>query len=538
MDYDSANLNRGRKKYEAKIKDIEGIFIKVKNILNITEYEGRLEQIKNAVNNDFSLANNMGSFNMQMDYEDMAMTPYINSLDELLNDLNSDLTPFYELYLLCTKINMLLKNITWENINEIIKSTKELIDSLKDLNTHGDLKKEKLLASAYQTIYSVILYEAIFNRNDTLTYINYLNIPVHRENIGRLLNNDLKKLNTSDLISEELKGIKEEGLGYDYLNEDTIKKVSIKTVGETNSEYQERKRNAIDDLTIKVNNILERKNHLTEDLTSINETIRNLHIKKGLVASKILALAMVPIITITAGNMIGKKASKKITEYQTITRTIDLKTNEVIDEPTIIYDDKETTYVATILIGGPWKANPTGVGYIQNVTAYEYKVPENIPDDYHINIDDLEGNLLKKYTYSTTKDTLEARDSITDSTVLVTETYQNKNENRPSTRFIIPFTIGGTCLGLFLDVLLILLGKLGFTETKRRLDKLNHEIANHKLTASEIKEELIQMKTEALNLQDEYNDIVKNFGNLNDEFIFHDINELCGSKNVRQRIKK
>lgn len=42
----------------------------------------------------------------------------------------------------------------------------------------------------------------------------------------------------------------------------------------------------------------------------------------------------------------------------------------------------------------------------------------------------------------------------------------------------------------------------GFTETKRKFDKLNREITEHKLTASEIKEKLVQMKTEALSLQD------------------------------------
>ena len=61
------------------------------------------------------------------------------------------------------------------------------------------------------------------------------------------------------------------------------------------------------------------------------------------------SLFIFPLTTLLTGNIIGKNVSNRITEYQTITRTIDLNTGEIIGEPNEVYDDEETTYVATIM---------------------------------------------------------------------------------------------------------------------------------------------------------------------------------------------
>lgn len=514
---DTIDLNRGRKEYEAKIKDIEGILSKVKDLLDTSKYYSQLEQIKNKVNNDPNLVVNMPTYNMMLDYESMSFKDYIKALDSLLYEIERDVTPYYELYLLFSKIDMQIAKVTWENINEIIENTLKLINSLNYLNTLGDIKKEILIRKAYKTIYSCILNEEMFNRSDILTYINHLNIAVHRENIGRLLENDLNELSSEDLIDSDLKTIKTKGIGNDYLDQEIVKKVSIKTVGETNSEYQERKRIATENISTDVTSFNTRKNNSMSKLSDIKNNINHLKRQRMILASKALTFLMIPVIAFSAGNTVGKSSSSKITEYQTITRTVDLNTGKTIGEPTIIYDENETTYVATVLVCSPWKKSTTGNGFIQNVTAYEYKVPENTDENYHITMDDLNDNLLKKYDYNNYKDTLENNDSLTESTILVTETYQNKNEHRPSTKYIVSFSIIGACLGLAIDVALVLLRVFGFEETKRRFEYLKEELESQKLNEEETKAKLLQMKDEALDLQKKYNDVIRDYGNLNEK---------------------
>lgn len=514
-------LNRGHKEYDSKVKNLEGIFNKIQNILDITEYKKELEQIQFEVSNDSSLSNDMLFASMQMDYEGFAYGSYNKRLDDLLRKVEEELLPFYELYLLSSKIDIQIANVTCNNIGDTIQSAKKLIDAVNTLNTHNIIDKNNLIDRAYKSIYSVIMYEEIFERSDILDYINHLNVHANRENIGRLLEKDLKNLSKSDLIEENLRTIRTEGLGYDYLNADFVRKVSRKTVGETNSEYQERKRQAILDITSKIKHFQTKKDELLSELQNSKDTLLKFYFSRSLIATKALSLVLIPIIAYSAGKAIGKSASDKITEYSTITRTIDLNTGEIIGEPVEVFDERETTYVATVMECSPWRKNPTGLGYIRNIVAYEYIVPENVSEDYHVTSEDLVGNVLEKYRYVESKDDLEENDSTLESTILITETYQDKSKNQKSTRYIVPYTVVGTCIGIIFD-LALLLKVYGFEKTKIKLENLNKEIQEQKLTHKEIRVRLKNMSDEALQLQNEYNEVVKKYGTLRDQISIED----------------
>lgn len=532
----SIDLTRGRKEYDSKIKNLEGIFSKVENILDISIYKEELQSIKNIVNNNPDLSKNMTFNSMQMDYEAFIYSEYNEKLDNLTKKIENKLIPFYNLYILSSKIDIQLSKINIDNIGEIIQNTKLLIDSLNSLNAHNKEDKKYLVDKAYKTIYSVIMHEEIFERSDILAYINYLNIPINKENIGRLLSLDLKKMEEEYLIDEDLRTIKNEGLGYDYLNPDFIRKLSLKTVGEKNSEYQKRKKQAISEITTKVNNFSNQKNESLSQLSHNNNHIKNLKINKSLLIGKVLSLVLIPIITFNAGKSIGKITSNKITEYKTITRTIDLNSDKIIGDIYEIYDENLTTYVATVLECSPWRLNPTGIGYIRNVTAYEYTVPNTTNQDYHLKIEDFKENAIEKYKYIESKDILEYTDSTTNSTILVTETYQNKEDNQKSTKYIIPFSIVGISIGIVIDVLLVLLKIYDLEKIKRLLEDLNYEIQKDKLNNQEIINRLNKMKEDAIELQNEYNNVVKKYGTLGDNFIIPEINTSSETENIK--IKK
>lgn len=515
-------IESGQKEYESKVKNLEGIFKKIEKILDISEYRQELERIKNEVHNDPDLLNKMLSSNMQLDYEGFIYGKYTKMLNELTEKIEGDAMPFYELYLLFTKINIQIAKISCDNISEIIENTKVLIDKINSLNTNNNEQKNLLISKAYETIYSVIVNEEMFDRSDILSYISHLNLPSNKENIGRLLANDLKSIDEEDLVDENLRSIKYEGLGYDYLNPEFVRKVSINTVGKTNSEYQERKKRAIYELSERKNNIISEQERLKNKLSNNDDKIRHFYINKAFFVSKALSLVLVPILAFNIGRAIGKSVSNKTTEYKTITRTVDLETGRIVGNVEEVYDENETTYVATVMSYSPWRKNPVGVGYIRNATAYEYITPSDIKENYHPTRKDLENNVFEKYSFIESKDELGNEDSTENSTILITETYQDKNDSRKSTKFVIPFSIIGIGAGLVIDFLLIYFGVYDFNKIKRNIEKLDTDIKQYKLSNKQINDRLVQMREDTLLLQNDYNDTIKKYGILKDEIIFDD----------------
>ena len=237
--------------------------------------------------------------------------------------------------------------------------------------------------------------------------------------------------------------------------------------------------------------------------------------------SKACSIVLVPVITISAGGLIGKAKSDKITEYKTITRTVDLNTGNVIGDISYEYDDKVTTYAATVLVCDPWRKNPVGEGYVRNVKAYDYVSSSDTPfiattGDSQEGIHDTNGkvdsNINFKYQYTEATDTLKIGENTTDKSTLVIETYQDKSDSRISTKYIIPFIIGGAVLGALLDVLAILLRVYDLNDIKRIMNRLNNQIESKNMNNECILEELNKLKDEALLIEDEYSNTARKYG--------------------------
>ena len=519
--FNDVDLTRGYQKYDAMVKNIEGIFNKINQLFDISEYKKELDNIINDASNDSSFSNKMLYEGMQLDYESFIYDNYIKRLNDLQKKIENELMPLYEIHLLISKINIEVKNISSDNIGDVIDQTLRLVSTINNLRNNLNDQEKEVVKNAYQVIYNVILHEEIFERNDIFNYIMKLNNSSIKENIARLLARDLNKLSQEDLIDEDLKGITTEGLGYDYLTLDVIKKVSLKTIGETNSEYQERKRAAILEVNKKNNRLITKRNALEEELKNNKGLIKNLKINKALLISKACSIVLVPIITISAGGLIGKAKSDKITEYKTITRTVDLNTGNVIGDISYEYDDKVTTYAATVLVCDPWRKNPVGEGYVRNVKAYDYVSSSNTPfiatagdsqEGIHDTNRKVDSNIKFKYQYTEATDTLKIGENTTDKSTLVIETYQDKSDSRISTKYIIPFRIGGAVLGALLDVLAILLRVYDLNDIKRIMNRLNNQIESKNMNIECILEELNKLKEEALLIEDEYSNTARKYG--------------------------
>lgn len=531
MDFDSLSdvealdLNRGFKEFESKVKNLDGIFKKMEDILFLSKYEQRKNEIIERASRDKGLDSEMTSSSMQLEYESMVLAPYIKELDDLTKEVEKELMPYYELHLLTTKINFELEYLTEENLVEVLESARKVLDLINKVNTHNDEDKNALVVKGYEMIYQVILQEKLFDRDDTLSYLNEKNVSSNKEYIGRLLSKDIDSLDEKTRIDEELKGIKK-GLGYDYLTNDFISKIARIIVGEKNKEYQRKKKEATLNLEQEIISYKESNKELLSNLKKLLSNRWNLRVKKLGLTSKALSIALVPVIAISSAYNLGKKESSKIPLYKTITRTVNSETGEIIGTPIESYDERGTTYVATVMEYGPYRKNPTGVGYIRDVIAYEYIAPANTDENYHATSEELKNNVFEKYTYIEQKDNLDINDSMEESTILITETYQDKNDSIPSNKYTVAFTIGGVFAGVAIDLVLFLIGFYDLDTIKKKMEKISNELKDNTKTKNDIKLELENMKESIPQLLEEYNETVRKYGKLDSEIKEEDIYEL------------
>ena len=523
---DNFDLTSGHKEYDAKIKDIQGIFNKIEKIIDLSKYKEEFNEVLSDAKKDPALSNEFAYPSIQMTYEGFVYDKYSNRLDEIIKKLNKEEMPFYELYLLSNKIDDSLSKVSGENIGDIISQAKFLLNRLNELDTHNKKEKNNIIDLAYKTIYQVIVIEELFDRSDVLDYVKRLNIPVNIENIGRLLTKDLGNIDKRNLIDLDLKNLKTEGLGYDYLDRNVIRVITKKTIGNVDSDYQERRKKAFDYINLKEKSI---RTELSSEEGSLERRKDNIkRRKKELMKCRaaVLSLFAVPVILSAVGGAVGKKESNKIDEYKTVTRTVNAITGEVIGAPEETYDEKETTYVATFTVQEPWQLTSSG-RYVRKVTAYDY-VPQDVSqiNNSRSYVDMFESNIVEKYKYLETKETLDENDNTEDSTILITETFQDKTDTIKSTKYTMPFAATGVILGLLFDLFIIIQKFDGVYNMTSVLDTLKKDVKSSKLSEKQIIDRIETLKKELLLLEKEREEAIMKYGKLGETFAFEEFSDL------------
>ena len=520
----------GLKEYDSLKIDIEGIFNKLEGIIKYQEYQNRYNEIISLEKENATLfSNKMYSSNMKLDYETNIITPSIRKLLELKKDLEKEILPFYELNLLNKKINNIINDVNEDNINDLIREIKQLIIKINRLNTHNREDFKKIINDSYKIIYLSLLHEETLDRDDIITYLTTLSTKDNIEAIGKVLRKDLDKVSEDILIEEDLNNLPLEGLGYDYLNSKVLKSVSKVVLSKEDKSYRSRRENSINDLTTSINELISDKELNDSKLKEDKRRIKKLRVGKIMTSGKALSYLLIPAVSISLGNMIGKGLSNRINEYKTITKTTDLRTNEIIGDINETYDEVKTIYAYTVLDCSPWKRNNTG-SYIRDIIAYDY---HNIEEsDYYAiekalndkNKNSLNNIVIEKYRYKEVKKELNSTDSTKDKTILLTETYQDKNDTRKSTKYIIPLTISGLSLGIVIDILLLCFTPLRLSIVMEEFKKLDEKIKQEKLNKKEVEDYLKDLYNNRLKyIKEDYNEIVKKYGKMENEINFNEI---------------
>ncbi len=454
-----ADNNGGYEKFYALVNNLEGIFAKVNEMkkykLDISYYEEKLEELKKEFNlqDEMLKSTNITFENMRIDLEIFALSECNKKLEKLTIEFENNITPIYNMYLLSKSLDKKFKDDNNDDLEEVISKCMELMKKINNIPTHNNIDIINLYEKTHETILNGLLYEAVYNRHDLLEFIKNSNNSHTRETLGKLIRNNITKLLANGKIKEsdvdnDIINNLNEGLGYDFLSNEFIELLSKKNMSKKYEKIESEKEETINDLKTRINKSLSLRDDYEIALKNGKATLKKKMFELALARTTLCALALSPAIIIGVSGHIGRTTSEKITEYATITREVNLSDNSIVGEEKKEYDDAETSYVATITTYEPWKKNPTGVGYIRNCVAYEYVTPENVGEDYHISEEDIKGNIREKYRYVEAKDQLSENDSMTDSEIHVTETYQNKNDSRKSTRYIIPGYIIGSILSI------------------------------------------------------------------------------------------
>ena len=469
--------------------------------IDTTHLENKLKEFETRFNiEDEKLKNTKMPFiEMQKDLEAFVLGDLVKSLQELTYEYQRDIDPLYKIYTLFTEIDNII--YIMDDVSRLTELTIMLIDHINSIDTHNSIEATNLINKAYETIFNAMQYEAIYDKDDIINYINAKNLDSNRENLGIIIRENIDKVNKDVLTDDKIKHI-DEGAGYDYVSKDIIKELSKDNLSNIYKKIEVAKQRNVDEITDKysrvntdIGKLQNRKEYYSERLKDINT---RLLAARAIVA----AYVAVPTIMISSGYAIGNGLSNKIDEYATVTREINLETKEVLSEEKV-YTDVKTSYVASITVYEPWKENPYGSGYIRDAIVYEYN---NADSNHNITREDVELNSKEKFRYSEAKEVLDENDSLTNATIIVTETYQNKQDSIKSKKYMVPSILVAGFLTLLAESVLVM------ASLEYVMDSLREIVdqKENKDTIADLNKKLVELTTQKAMLEDELNKLTNN----------------------------
>lgn len=372
---------------------------------------------------------------------------------------------------------------------DAMKSTIELMDLMVKAKENKNL--EELFDESYGVIYSVIVAEQIYDKNNIIKLLEknpkYISV---KEGIVKYYVEDAMSIN-NDNNMEGLSNINSSDT-YEFINENNIDKIVEAKFHEEKADFYNRKAEYLGDLKKRIFEFQREGKSNKEDRADALKEMAGIRVKRVFNLAKLLSYVVVPVLAIGGGYQLGVHLSNQIDEYKTTTRVVDPVTHEVVETLKEEYDERDTPYTSTLKLYEAWKKNPKGNGYVRKVTAYVTD-PSADPLDTT--------GLTEKYHYTESKETLSEKDNTDESVTLLTETVQDKNDSRKSRKYVVWLIIAGVVLAGAIDGLLAY--NMGVSDifdelselsddkrsTKRHRRNLRREHGNLKKLASSLTKE-------------------------------------------------
>lgn len=509
-------MQAGSKQTNALINNFHDCLNKINEMgdyVDISPYLNRFNDIINTlpekertVSETINYESNVNRENVQTFVENLVYSSVNKDLQDLTFKLRDEVGPVYNAYKLTNSINEILDNGKDADIEKIEDYSIKLLKELKEVYSckSETIKISELMDKSYKTIFDSLLFEKAFGFNGILVFLKEDNDNYSREALSKILNRKVShylkndKLEKQDLDDEYFKHL-DDGIGYDYLSSDFLGKLSRIKYARLYNDFAKEKSVERDNLISASFSYRTAEQFLEKQLDELKGNV--VSNKKELLYLRALTYSvfLIPVLIMSVSAFFGVKKSNNTPSYQTITRTVDLNTGKPIGNPSIVYDSHPTTYVATVKIRDPWKENKLGSGYTSEVYGYDFSIPTDVSDNYRISYEDIESGedrMTLKYQYTDYKDVLDSNDSMDKTTIVVTETYQNKNDSKPTYRYLAFYAIGGVLLSSVYGLLVYLFLQYRLADLKYRIEELNFNIENDSSKIADFANQLVDLNAE------------------------------------------
>ena len=506
-------MQAGSKQTNALINNFHDCLNKIDEMgdyVDITPYLNRFNDIINTlpekertVSETINYESNVNRENVQAYVENLVYSSVNLDLEKLTLKLKNEVGPAYNAYKLMNSVNELLDDGKDADIEKIEQYSIKLLKELKDLYSceRETIKVLEIMDKAYQTIFDALLFEKAFGFNGILAFLKEDNDNYSREVLGTILNKKVDhylkkgKLEKQDLDDEFFKHL-DVGIGYDYLSSDFLGKLSRIKYAKLYNDFAKEKSVKRDNLISDSSSYHTDKQFLEKQLDELKGNVASNKIELLSLRALTYSVFLIPVLIMSVSAFLGVKKSNSIPSYQTITRNVDLNTGKPIGDPSIVYDSHPTTYVATVKIHDPWKENKLGSGYTSEVYGYDFSIPADVSDNYRISYEDIESGedrMTLKYQYTDYKDVLDSNDSMDKTTIVVTETYQNKNDSKPTYRYLAFYAIGGVLLSSVYGLLVYLFLQYKLADLKYRIEELKFNIESDNSKIADFANQLVDL---------------------------------------------
>lgn len=527
-------MQAGAKQTEALIDNFYACLDKIDEMgdyVDITPYLNsfnsildKLPEKKQIVSDTLNYNSSVNRENVREFIENLVYSSVNTDLIKLTSKLQDEVGPVYNTYKLMRRINELILDSKDANIEKIEEYTIKLLKELKRLRLYESetIKVSELIKESYMTVFDTLLFEKTFGFNDILVYLKEDNDNYSREALSKILRSRVSRylkngeLEKNDLDDDYINHL-EEGIGYDFLSSDFLGKISKIRFNKLYEELNNEKKYDKNSLSSKIDFYNYNKRLLERNLLEINNVISDN--KKKLLSTLLSAspIVLVPGVVLSLSALLGIRKSYNTPSYQTITRTVDLNTGKQIGNDFIVYDDVKTSYVATVMIYDPWVENKLGSGYTREVYAYEYSIPSNVLEDYHISIDDIESGedrMKLKYQYTEHKEELDLNDSMEKTGVQVIETFQNKENSKPTTKYLMFHLIRGSIISAISIAIGWVLLHNALYGLNRRLNNIKYKIHDEETKVDDLVDQMLELNDERERLIHEIELYEKKYGDI------------------------
>ncbi len=345
--------------YLIELNKLSTILIRLNGLINI---DGLNIDITKYANRKAEIEKNVSEFENNPDSK-LSYSKFKEDIENLINEINNEYKGLYIVHLYTISINEILNETDETNIDELVNQIDKLIDCLKDLN--DEEKNSDIANKAYELIYNSILNEAVLDRENILNNIKYGDSTI-KEKITNLVVKGLGELPRSESANIELKHL-DEGLGYDYLDSDLVKKLAALTLEDKKQYYETRKQSATMEVMEKIDNLRKEKAEIDKEKKNRRLKIRSIRRSSISTYAKLISVILVPVLFAAGGVLFsikfGRQANAKAITY-------DYKTNKQLQQADKLVTGRLYTAKYEIKKCTPWRENPNGKGYIRDVEYY------------------------------------------------------------------------------------------------------------------------------------------------------------------------